>query len=49
MTFGHRMAMIFLRLWRKLVKLKKNFFLETAKQVLFAYAIKNNKFVKKTA
>ena len=45
-TFWHRMAMMFFRLWRKLVKLKI-FFLETAKSVLFAYAIKNNKFVKK--
>ena len=45
-TFWHRMAMMLFRLWRKLVKLKI-FFLETAKSVLFAYAIKNNKFVKK--
>ena len=41
MTFWHRMAMIFFRLQRKLVKINF-FFLETAKPVLFAYAIKNN-------
>ena len=35
-------------LTRKLVKMNY-FFLETTKPVLFAYAIKNNKFVKKTA
>ena len=42
------MATIFFRLWRKLVKVKKIFFSETAKSVLFAYAIKD-KFVKKPA
>ena len=41
MTFWHRMAMIFFRLQRKLVK-TKIFFLETAKPVLFACAIRNN-------
>ena len=41
MTFWHRMAMIFFRLQRKLVKINF-FFLETAKPVLLAYPIKNN-------
>ena len=41
MTFRYRMAMIFFRLQRKLVKINF-FFLQTVKLVLFAYAIKNN-------
>ena len=41
------MAMIFFRLWRKLVKMKFILFsFETAKPVLFTYAIKNSKLVK---
>ena len=36
------MAMIFLRLWKNLVKMKITFFLEIAKPILFAYAIKEN-------
>ena len=39
----YRMAMISFRLWRKLVKMKFILFsFETAKPVLFTYAIKNS-------
>ena len=36
------MAMIFFRFWSKLTEMKLFFSFETAKPVLFAYAIKNS-------
>ena len=41
------MAMIFFRFWSKLTEMKLFFSFETAKPVLFAYAIKNSELVKK--
>jgi len=41
-TFGHRMAMIFFRFWSKLIEMKLFFSFETAKPVLFAYAMKDS-------